>query len=68
MEKKFNVNLLSVIESSKKAVEICKQAMIDANDDSCRIMYTAIMKDCEKHLKMLNEEIKLHKAQDKWED
>lgn len=68
MDKKFNANLMSAIESSKKAVESCRQAMIDANDDSCRALYTAIMKDCEKHLKMLHEEIELHKDQNKWED
>jgi len=49
-------------------VVICKQAMIDTNDESCRALYTAIMKDCEKHIEMLNGEIDLHKDQKKWEE
>jgi len=30
-------------------------------------MYSAIIKDCEKHVKMLTGEIDLHKVQKKWE-
>ena len=41
--------------------------MIDANDESCRAMYSAIQKDCEKHVEMLKGEIKLHKVQKKWD-
>ena len=67
MSKKFNDNILKALESSHKAVKICKQAMIDANDESCRAMYSAIQKDCEKHVEMLNGEIKLHKVQKKWD-
>lgn len=46
---------------------VCKQAMIDANDESCRAMYSAIMRDCEKHIQMLEGEIKLHKDLKKWD-
>ncbi|MFQ5451446.1 MAG: hypothetical protein ACE5E9_12520 [Nitrospinaceae bacterium] len=67
MAKKFNENLMKAMEATKEAVKICKQAMVDANDDSCRAMYQAIMKDCEKHIEMLNGEIKLHKVQKKWD-
>ena len=68
MNKKFNDNILLAMEAAKKAVKVCKQAMIEANDESCRAMYAAIQKDCEKHIKMLKEEIELHKVQKKWED
>lgn len=64
---KFNENLLSALESSQRAVKICKQAMIDANDDGCRALYTAIIKDSEKHIKMLREEMEFHKDQNKWD-
>jgi DNA-binding ferritin-like protein len=67
MSKKFNENLLKALENSRSAMEICRQAMIDANDESCRAMYTAILKDCEKHVKMLQGEIELHKGQHKWD-
>ncbi|MFQ5716740.1 MAG: hypothetical protein ACE5GQ_06515 [Nitrospinales bacterium] len=67
MAKKFNENLLSALESSRQAVTVCKQAMVDANDDSCRALYTAIIRDCEKHIKMLREEMELHKGQNKWD-
>ncbi len=67
MSKKFNENLKKALGKTQEAVEICKQAMIDANDESCRAMYQAILKDCEKHIKMLEEEIDLHKVQKKWE-
>ena len=56
------------MEAAEEAVKVCKQAMIDANDESCRAMYSAIQKDCEKHIKMLKEEIELHKVQKKWEE
>ena len=61
MPKKFNENLLKAIEATQEAVGICRQAMIDANDESCRAMYSAILKDCEKHSEILNEEIELRK-------
>ena len=67
MNKKFNNNILIAMEAAEEAVKVCKQAMIDANDESCRAMYSAIQKDCEKHIKMLKEEIELHKVQKKWE-
>ncbi|MCH8156745.1 MAG: hypothetical protein IID18_03165 [Nitrospinae bacterium] len=67
MSKKFNENLLKAIEAAREAAGICKQAMIDANDDSCRAMYSAIVKDCEKHVEMLKDEVELHKKQDKWD-
>ena len=61
MPKKFKENLLKAIEATQEAVGICRQAMIDANDESCRAMYSAILKGCEKHSEILNEEIELHK-------
>ena len=68
MNKKFNDNLLKAMENSQEAVKVCRQAMIDANDESCRAMYSAIKKDCEKHIQMLKGEIELHKVQKKWEE
>ena len=61
MAKKFNENLLKAIEATQEAVGICRQAMIDANDESCRAMYSATLKDCEKHLEIFDEEIELRK-------
>ena len=56
------------MEASERAVKACKQATIDANDESCRAMYSAIQKDCEKHIQMLKSEIELHKVQKKWQE
>ncbi len=67
MSKKFNENLVKAITATSEAAGICRQAMIDANDDSCRAMYSAILKDCEKHMEMLNGEVELHKKQKKWD-
>jgi len=67
MDRKFNENILKALENSQEALRICKQAMEDTNDESCRAMYSAIIKDCEKHVKMLTGEIDLHKVQNKWE-
>lgn len=67
MPKKFNENLIKAMEATKEAVKVCKQAMVDANDESCRAMYSAILKDCEKHVQMLQGEIELHKVQKKWD-
>ena len=66
MNKKFNDNILKAMEASEEAVKVCKQAMIDANDESCRAMYSAIQKDCKKHIEMLKSEIELHKMHKKW--
>ena len=68
MSRKFNEIILKAMEGAQEAVKICKQAMIDANDESCRAMYSAIQKDCEKHIEMLKGEIELHKVQKKWDD
>ncbi|MCH8209594.1 MAG: hypothetical protein IIA62_11175 [Nitrospinae bacterium] len=68
MKAKFNLNLMKALEGAQQAVTICKQAMVDANDESCRALYSAIMKDCEKHIQMLRGEIELHKDQKKWEE
>jgi len=67
MSRKFNENLVKAIEASSEAAGICRQAMIDATDESCRAMYSAILKDCEKHLDMLKGEVELHKKQKKWD-
>jgi DNA-binding ferritin-like protein len=67
MNRKFNENILKALETSQGALQVCKQAMEDANDESCRAMYSAIIKDCEKHVKMLKGEIDLHKVQKKWD-
>ncbi len=67
MGKNFNDNILKALEGAQEAVKICKQAMIDANDESCRAMYSAIQKDCEKHIEMLKGEMELHKVQKKWD-
>lgn len=67
MNQKFNENILKALETSQEALKICKQAMADANDETCRAMYSAIIKDCEKHVQMLKGEIDLHKVQKKWD-
>ena len=68
MNNKFNENILKAMEASEEAVKVCRQAMIDANDESCRAMYSAIQKDCEKHIQMLKNEIEVHKVQEKWKE
>jgi len=45
VSKKFNENLVKAIQAASEAAGICRQAMVDANDDSCRAMYSAILKD-----------------------
>ncbi len=67
MTKKFNENLMKALDTTKNALTICKQAMAETNDESCRAMYAAIIKDCEKHIQMLDGEIELHKVRKKWD-
>jgi DNA-binding ferritin-like protein len=67
MNQKFNENILKALETSQDAMKVCKKAMEDANDETCRAMYSAIIRDCEKHVKMLKGEIDLHKVQKKWD-
>ena len=67
MSKNFNKNLMKALDSTRESLTICKQAMEDSNDESCRAMYKAMIKDCEKHIEMLSGEIELHKDQKKWD-
>ncbi len=67
MSKSFNENILKALESTQEALKVCKKALEDANDETCRAMYTAMIKDSEKHIKMLKGEIDLHKVQKKWD-
>ncbi len=67
MPKAFNENLRKAIESSGEIIELCKKAMEEANDDSCRAKYAAISKDSQRHLQMLEEEVELHKEKNKWD-
>ncbi len=67
MNRKFNENILKALETSQDALKICKQAMEDANDETCRAMYSVIIRDCEKHVQMLKGEIDLQKVQKKWD-
>ena len=67
MGKEFNQNILKALKSAQEAITICKRAMVEANDESCRAMYSAIAKDCEKHVKMLEGEIEMHKEHNKWD-
>ncbi len=67
MSKNFNQNLLKALESTRQSLSVCKQAMEETNDQSCRAMYSAMIKDCEKHIGMLDGEIELHKVQKKWD-
>ncbi|MCF8720192.1 PA2169 family four-helix-bundle protein [Nitrospina gracilis] len=68
MTSKFNENILKALSTTEEALKICKEAMEDANDETCRAMYAAMIKDCEKHVQMLKGEIDLHKVQKKWDD
>ncbi|CCQ92122.1 hypothetical protein, contains DUF2383 [Nitrospina gracilis 3/211] len=68
MTSKFNENILKALTTTEEALKICKEAMEDANDETCRAMYAAMIKDCEKHVQMLKGEIDLHKVQKKWDD
>ncbi len=67
MSKDFNKNLLKALNHTKESLTICKQAMEDTNDESCRAMYSAMIQDCKKHIEMLTGEIELHKVQKKWD-
>ncbi len=67
MNKNFNRNLLKAMEATSESLSICKQAMEETNDQSCRAMYAAMIKDCERHIEMLTGEIELHKVQKKWD-
>lgn len=67
MSKKFNENILKALNTTEEALKICKEALEDANDETCRAMYAAMIKDCEKHIQMLKGEIDLHKVQKKWD-
>lgn len=66
MIKAYNENIRKAIESIDSAVLLLKKALEDANDDSCRAMYSMMLQDYKKHFKMLNSEIEKHKDKNKW--
>ena len=67
MSQKFNENLIKALKATEEALVVCKQALEEANDESCRAMYAGMIKDCSKHLKMLEGEVEMHKDQEKWD-
>ena len=67
MNKEFNNNILKAIDSINDAVRLVKKGLADANDDSCRAMYTMMLQDYRKHLRILDKEIEKHKEKNKWD-
>jgi len=67
MSHNFNENIRNAIESLNSAIGLLKKAMEDANDDSCRAMYTMMLQDFKKHLRLLDKEIEMHKEKNKWD-
>ncbi len=67
MSRPFNKNIRKAINSLNEALSLCKKSLEDANDDSCRAMYTSMMQDYKKHVKLLESEIEKHKEKDKWD-
>ena len=67
MSNEFNNNIRKAIESLNDIVRLVKKSMEDANDDSCRAIYTMMMQDYRKHLRMLDKEIEKHKEKNKWD-
>lgn len=67
MARAFNENLQKAIESLDETIRLCKKGLEDANDDSCRAMYTMMQQDYRKHIKILNSEIEKHKEKNKWD-
>jgi rubrerythrin len=67
MSNEFNNNIRKAIEYLNEAVSLCKKGLEDANDDSCRAMYTMMMQDYRKHLRILDKEIEKHKEKNKWD-
>jgi hypothetical protein len=67
MSREFNENIRKAIESLDEIVSLCKKGLEDANDDSCRAMYTMMHQDYKKHIKILNSEIEKHKEKNKWD-
>lgn len=67
MSKAFNENIRKAIESLNSSIGLCKMGLEEANDDSCRAIYTMMLQDYRKHLKMLNSEIDKHKEKNKWD-
>ena len=67
MSHNFNENIRNAIESLNSAIGLLKKAMEDANDDNCRAMYTMMLQDFKKHLRLLDKEIEMHKEKNKWD-
>ena len=67
MSNEFNNNIRKAIEYLNEAVSLCKKGLEDANDDSCRAMYTMMTQDYRKHLRILHKEIEKHKEKNKWD-
>lgn len=67
MSHAFNENIRKAVESLNDTVRLVKKGMEDANDDSCRAMYTMMMQDYKKHLRILDKEIEKHKEKNKWD-
>lgn len=67
MINRFNDNLVMMKNLCESMIILSKRSLEDANDDSCKAIYDALIKDLSSYLEEINKEIEGHKSKGKWE-
>ncbi len=67
MINRFNDNLLMIRNLCESLRILSQRALEDANDDSCRALYTDMNKEMALYLEEIDKEIDGHKKKGKWE-
>ena len=67
MVKPENKNLLEALEKAQESLEQCETYYGEANDDSCRVIYSRIKGMLAEQKNLVEQEIESHKTAGKWD-
>ncbi len=67
MSKKFNENLRKAMELADNLRTFAVKAAKEANDDSCRGLYSQMIWDSKQYKELIEKEVEGHKEKDKWD-
>lgn len=67
VSRKYNDNLRKALELTHDLREFAVQAAKDADDDSCRGVYSQMIWDSKQYKELIEKEVESHKRKDKWD-
>ncbi len=67
MSRKYNENLKKALEITDSLREFAARAAREADDDSCRGIYSRMIWDTKQYKELIEKEVEGHKSKDKWD-